>query len=118
MDFSKKKWSKMSGFEVRWPKPYLTYNWMVKNGLFQKKKRWRQYITTGDKQMIWPEWLPWFPSTARMRNHLHSRTRRTPLLGQLFMPVRKKVQIDKKNCLTTSFIFGESTLSGSILEVV
>jgi hypothetical protein len=48
----------------------------------------------------------------------NSRTRRTPLLGQLFMPVRKKVQIDKKNCLTTSFIFGESTLSGSILEVV
>jgi hypothetical protein len=24
----------MSGFEVRWPKPNLAYNWMVKNGLF------------------------------------------------------------------------------------
>jgi hypothetical protein len=27
-------WSKMSGFEVRWPKPNLAYNWIVKNGLF------------------------------------------------------------------------------------
>jgi hypothetical protein len=28
----------MSGFEVRWPKPNLTYNWMVKSGLFPKYK--------------------------------------------------------------------------------
>jgi hypothetical protein len=28
----------MSGFEVRWPKPNLAYNWIVKNELFPKEK--------------------------------------------------------------------------------
>jgi hypothetical protein len=30
-------WSKMSGFEVRWPKLNLGKSWMVKNGLFPLK---------------------------------------------------------------------------------